>query len=235
MTKILEMYSDNSFMKLLFILLSLLISSCAPKIDPAPKVDMQKLRSYQSLFEKSIIFTKETKIKYGQGLFQALKSIGLSNPDSLKIINSLRDYVEFDKLKVGDILKASFNPGSELVQFDFSNNKAEVHRLKRENSSSEWRYDFIEKETTWRHRIVAGQLNGYPNLLAALKDKGLSSQVANEVSNVLICKVNFRLDARAQDSFKILLNERIFDGEIIDTKILYTSYKGPRAGESEAF
>ena len=63
--------------------------------------------------------------------YQALDDVGIDNQVALKLINALRDEVEFSTLKVGDQLEALFNKSNELVEFRFSQNVVETHVVKK--------------------------------------------------------------------------------------------------------
>lgn len=177
----------------------------------------------------------ETKVKSGQGMFHALKDLGVENDVALELINVLRDEVEFSKLKVGDTLQGTFNFYNELMEFSFSQNIAEKHSLVKNFADGSWNYSFREEESFWVTKVVEGSIDKGSSLLSSLLKKGFSSKVANEVISALMCKVNFRMDSRLGDSYRALINERKFKDEVIETKVLYTSYRGRRAGVHETF
>ncbi|MEX1099481.1 MAG: M23 family metallopeptidase, partial [Bacteriovoracaceae bacterium] len=197
--------------------------------------NVAKIGPLRSVAHKEVLSSKRGEVKRGQGLFQALKDVSIDNALALKLINALRDEVEFSKLKVGDKLEAVFNQDEKLVAFSFSQNPAEKHSLKLNQETKTWDYLFIEEPTSWRARILEGELRADSTLQDDLISKGLPRAVVAEVVNVLLCKVNFRMNARMGDRYKILLNERIFDGSVIQTKTLYTSYRGKRAGSHKAY
>lgn len=178
---------------------------------------------------------KNGVLKSGQGLYQALKSIGIGNDKALKLINQLRDEVEFSKLKVGDRLEATYDEANQLVKFLFAQNSFEKHIVTLNKDSQTWDYSFVEHETFWRPRMIEGFLKADSNLQDDLLALELEGSVVNEVVNVLLCKVNFRMNARAGDRYQVLLSERIFQDQVVQTKVLYTSYQGVRAGSHEAF
>jgi murein DD-endopeptidase MepM/ murein hydrolase activator NlpD len=179
-------------------------------------------------------FKKAGKVERGQGLFQALKSVSIEGATALEVINSLRDEVEFSSLKVGDALWANFQD-DKLITFSFSQNPAEIHHLNRSPLNNNWEYSFEEIPTFWTSKIVEGSLTKGSTLQADLIDKGLSRVVTGEVVNILLCKVNFRMNAREGDKFKVLIKERKLNDLVIETKVMYTSYSGTRAGSNEAF
>ncbi len=178
--------------------------------------------------------TKSGVVERGQGLFQALRGVGVEGATALEVINALRDEVEFSSLKVGDAIEADFSDG-KLSSFSFSQNPAEFHLLKRTGTGDKWVYTFKEKPTFWYSKIVEGSLKKGSTLQADLISQGLSRIVTGEVVNILLCKVNFRLNAREGDKFKVLVKERKLGNQIIETKVMYTSYSGTRAGKNEAF
>lgn len=214
-----------------------MFSSCARKVDhdsvlksrPGDK-NIIPLRN-----DDSLLTFKTGRVKRGEGLFQSLKAIAIDHENSLKIINALRDKVEFSKLKVGDQLSATYDHEMHLVAFSFANSPAEKHVLKFDKISQQWHYSFLQEETLWATKVLTGKLRKDSTLQFDLIAKGLKRSVVAEVINVLLCKVNFRLDARRGDDYKILLNERIYQGKVIASQILYTSYSGRRAGTSEAY
>lgn len=178
---------------------------------------------------------KTGKVKRGQGLYQALKSIDIDNKQALKLINQLRDEVEFSKLKVGDSLEATYDEKNNLIKFAFSQNEYETHIVSLNEDTKKWDYSLKELKTYWQPRMIEGQLKSGSTLQDDLLAMGLERSVVNEVINVLLCKVNFRMNARAGDHYKVLLSERKHAKKTVQTKVMFTSYSGVRAGSHEAF
>lgn len=183
----------------------------------------------------AVLTVNTGKVKRGQGLYQALKSVSIDNAQSLKLINELRDEVEFSKLKVGDKLAATFNENHKLIKFSFSQNLVETHIVTFNEKSGRWDYSLKVLETFWQPRMLEGQLRSGSSLEQDLIARGLQRSVVNEVVNVLLCKVNFRMNARQGDRYKVLLTERKHLNKIVETKVSFTSYSGKRAGTHEAF
>ena len=214
----------------LLLFLSVFLTACHDQAIK-PMAEKPLMQRYDLVNE--VITSREGIVRNGQGLYQALDAVGIDNKVALELINALRDEVEFSTLKVGDRLEGIFNKLNQLVEFRFSQNPVEIHVVKKNNNK--WQYSIIKKPTKWNTRIVEGTLNKNSTLQEDLENKGLSKSVVNEVINVLLCKVNFRMNAREGDSYKVLLRERKYNQDIISTKVLFTSYSGIRAGEHEAF
>lgn len=181
---------------------------------------------------------KQAQVKAGEGLFQALRRVSIEGKEALDIINLLRDEVEFSKLKVGDQLQAHFSSENQLEKFSFAQNIFQTHHVvskTNESGQTNWEYQFEEQRTVWQPRLLEGELKKESTLHEDLFHHQLSSQTVNEIVNVLLCKVNFRFNARAGDKFKVLLSERKYHGITVESKVLYTSYDGKKAGRHEAF
>lgn len=186
-------------------------------------------------FDGNINITKSGEVKSGQGLYHALRDVSIENELALEIINSLRDEVEFSKLKVGDKLEAVFNEYNQLVKFSFSQNLAEKHIVTKSNLSGDWAYEFKEEKTFWNQRVVSGEIAAGSTLQGELLQQGFSHRIVNDIVSALMCKVNFRMSARVGDKFKALISERFYKKNVIETKVLYSYYQGSRAGEHETF
>lgn len=186
-------------------------------------------------FEGRISITKQGKVERGQGLYHALRDVSIENALALEIINALRDEVEFSKLKVGDELEAIYNQYNELVQFTFSQNPAEKHILTKNQVTGNWEYKLEEAKTFWHTRTVSGEIGSGSTLQGELLQKGFSHRTVNDIVSALMCKVNFRMNARVGDQYKALIKERMYQDKVIETKVLYTSYSGVRAGTHETF
>lgn len=219
----------------MFKILILLLSSCLLSCESDSVIENTEVSITKKSIPKETYISKSGEVKKGQGFYHALKDVGINNAQALDIINSLQDEVEFSKLKVGDKLEAIFNQDNKLLSFSFSQNPAEKHLLNYNFTHSNWDYKFKEEPTFWQSRILEGELKKDSTLQDDLIASGLSRPVVAEIVNILLCKVNFRYNARMGDKFKVLLNERKYQGRTLQTKILYTYYSGVRAGTSEAF
>lgn len=228
------MINTHMFTRIYLFLLTLSLFACQsetqPKYSTTGPAEMMKSSPFYEVYHD-----KKGIVQRGQGLYQALKNVDIDNAKALEIINALRDEVEFSKLKVGDELIATFNQHNVLVKFSFQQNPAEKHVVKLSHLNGKWEYFFHEEPTEWATTIIEGELRAGSTLQDDLFKEGLGASVVNEIAGVLACKVNFRRNARMGDRYKVLLNERTYQGKVIETKVLYTSYEGRRAGFYESF
>ncbi|KMQ52666.1 Cell wall endopeptidase, family M23/M37 [Chitinispirillum alkaliphilum] len=192
------------------------------------------------MVEKEIAYLHRTRhgsIRPGQGMFQALDDMGISNPMSLQIVNALRDTVELINLRAGEKFEILMDPddSTKISSFSYSPNPAVVHRLEAD-STDELMYVRIDHPTTIRYNLYQDTLKQGSSLDQALRGMGIPGPMVGVVNGVLLCKVPFRTHARAGDQFRILLKETFFQDSIrIDGKVLYAYYSGTRTGTHEAF
>lgn len=183
--------------------------------------------------QKKLVTIKKGQVKRGQGLYQAMQDVDVDNALALELINALRDDVEFSKLKVGDELTAIFDSDQNLIEFSFAQNPAEKHLVKK--VQSKWVYTFKQEETFWFSRLVEGKISQGSTLQGELLEHGFSPSTVNDIVSGLMCKINFRMSAMVGDEYKALIQERKFGEQVIETKVLYTSYAGIRAGKHETY
>lgn len=219
---------------MLKILVVFIVSSVLCGCDKAAKSNNEPANTSVAASVTALTLKKD-QVRRGQGLYQALKSVSIDNSQALKLINELRDEVEFSKIKVGDRLEATFDANDDLVKFSFAQNTVETHIVTLDKESKKWEYALKTLNTTWEPRILEGSLKPGSTLESDLLAEGLSRGLVSEIINVLSCKVNFRTNARKGDIYKIVLNERKHKGKIVSTNVLYTSYNGRRAGQHESF
>lgn len=221
----------TNFLKLILLLT---VSSCFYSCDKSKAV--VETPSISPLRPKSTIRTVEKgEVKKGQGLYQALKGVSIDSEQALVLVNKLQDEIEFSKLKPGDKLVATFDGNKKLVNFSFSQSEVETHVVTLNEKTGEWDYKLDVLETYWQPRVLEGQLRSGSSLEHDLITDGLDRATVSEIVNVLLCKVNFRMNAREGDKYKILLTERKHQDKTVGTKVLFTSYSGKRAGTHEAF
>ena len=160
---------------------------------------------------------------------------GVKLYQALKIVNSLRNYVDFRFLKAGEKFRFKLSKDGKVVEkFVYSPNMVTFHTLTWDYKKKSYTYKLITLPTETRYKLIKGELK--TTLNDALKQTGVSNSVRNTVNNVIECLVPIRISARKGDRFKVLLEERVYDGKIIPPdKVLYACYNGRKTGKKEAF
>jgi murein DD-endopeptidase MepM/ murein hydrolase activator NlpD len=161
---------------------------------------------------------------------------GVQLKHAIAITNALRFQVDFRYLIAGEKFKLKFNKDKSIIEkFIYTPDIITSHILTYNEKTKKYDYEKKILPTKTRYRILEGTIT--TTLNKALKDRGdVSNSVRAVVNNVLECLVSFRTDARVGDKYLVLLEEKVYDREVVPgAKVLYACYEGKRAGKNEAF
>ncbi len=160
---------------------------------------------------------------------------GVKLYQALKIVNSLRNYVDFRFLKAGERFWFKLSRDRKVVErFVYSPNKITFHTLIWDKKEKRYIHTLTRLKTKKRYRLIEGEIK--TTLNQALKEAGVNRDVRNIVNNVIECLVPVRTLGRKGDRFTVLLEERVYNGEVIPPdKVLYACYEGKKTGVKEAF
>lgn len=172
-------------------------------------------------------------VRAGDGLFQVLVRMQISDKERGKIVLALQDSVELSKLRVGQVFYAALDSAGSVQRFRFAPNPATIHMLSKNDTG--YVYSLIEKPVVRRQSVFEGALTEGSTLNGTLFKVGIPGRMVGIVSGVLQCKVAFPM-ARAGDRFRILLEETFYQDSIwIDGKVVYAEFDGHIVGHHEAF
>lgn len=172
-------------------------------------------------------------VRAGDGLFQVLVRMQISDKERGKIVLALQDSVELSKLRVGQVFYAALDSAGSVQRFRFAPNPATIHMLSKNDTG--YVYSLIEKSVVRRQSVFEGALTEGSTLNGTLFKVGIPGRMVGIVSGVLQCKVAFPM-ARAGDRFRILLEETFYQDSIwIDGKVVYAEFDGHIVGHHEAF
>ncbi len=178
------------------------------------------------------------ELKAGEGIFQVLQRMEISQKLTMNLINRLRFEVELISLTAGEKFTGVYTPDStRLIEFRYRPSRITEHRLIIDTLTDSIHYVKNQEETQIRHRMITGKLAAGSTLNQSLLDAGLPQSITQVVNGILLCRVSFRTDARVNDNFYVILQEEYFNDSIVSekTKVLYTSYDGTRSGFHEAY
>jgi len=216
------------YFKNLPLFLLLLLVSChqeSPQQIDSPLVLDQELIN-------NVKTSKTVLVKDGEGIFPVLERSGVSPKQALKIINNFRDEIEFSKIKPGNEFRL-FYTKDLLTRVEFQSEAFEYHVL--DYINNKWNYELKAKKVDIDYKLVEGSIDRSSTLDSSLRNQNISPSAANEVINVLKCKINFRVHARVGDRYKILFKLKKLEQKIIAQKPIYISYFGKVAGTHESY
>ncbi|NOZ13767.1 MAG: peptidoglycan DD-metalloendopeptidase family protein [Acidobacteria bacterium] len=179
----------------------------------------------------------EGKILPGKGFEDSILAVdGFGLRQAMGIVNALRGEVDFRRLKAGQRFRLLLSPdGKRIVKFVFEPDIITRHSLVWNEEKKIYDYKLTVFPTKKRIRLIEGEIQ--TTLNQALKGRGgISSHLRNIANGVLECLVNLRRYARRGDRYRLLVEDRLYNGKLVPpSRILYVSYRGKRAGFHEGF
>lgn len=164
-----------------------------------------------------------------------LKLPGVQLSHAMEIINAIRYDVDLSLIKAGEDFKVKLSKEGVVEEFVYYPDIITFHILKKDPQDNKLKYSQKIMPTEKKYRIIEGEIE--TTLNQALIDREDVTRTIRGVTNgILECIVNFRTDARKGDKFKILVEERFYNNQLVPgSKIFYASYEGKVAGLNEAF
>ncbi len=176
------------------------------------------------------------KILPKKGFEEALLKLpGIQLSHTMEIINAIRYDVDLSQIKAGEDFKVKLSKEGVVEEFVFYPDIITFHILKRDPADRKLKYTQKIMPTEKRYRIIEGEIE--TTLNQALIDREDVTRTIRGVTNgILECIVSFRTDARKGDRYRILVEDKFYNDQLVPgSKILYASYEGKRAGLNEAF
>ncbi|MCK9329549.1 MAG: M23 family metallopeptidase [Candidatus Cloacimonetes bacterium] len=214
---------------LILVLVSISLTACP----------LSKGKNNQQTIAQEIVKPKyelhEIYIPKGGSLFSEMTSVGLTPQQIIEITLVFGDNVDFRMVQPNDHFQVLIDPvTNEVMEFNYIQDIVTTHKLVRDIEAQTYNYILDEKEFDKKMLIVEGVL--YTTLEQALNDHNVEPVVKYAVMNALSSKVNFSAYARIGDTFKIMYEERYFQGiRVPGSRLYYISYNGKSTGFHEGY
>ncbi len=171
----------------------------------------------------------EIIVSKGDSFAKVLKKGGLKGRDIDLVILNGKEYYDFSKLYIGDTVKIfSEYDADGLKIFDLIYKYSDTKELIISYLNDNFIYEINEILLSSQEIFVTGEIK--TSLYKAMKDKGLSEIVINEIIRIYSFDVDFQRDIYEGDNFEILFVKKVNnDGKTIqieDPKYLKLSSRG---------
>lgn len=172
-------------------------------------------------------------IPEGGSIYSVLEDSGLPLSEIAGFTYEFGNYIDVTTIQPGDTLKLLLSPKARsLRKLTFVQEPTTRHHFTVLKDSLA--YSVEELPVQHRQRILEGKLDG--TLDASLLAAGLSPAEKQLINNGLEAKINFARDAKQGDSFRVFLEERVFEGQKLGGSIIhYVSYTGKQTSTQELF
>ena len=175
-----------------------------------------------SLEEKVVspLIEKEKLIKRNDSLFTILNQLGVVKEDIIKLVNSKNSNL-LSKIEVGDKIKILVSEDGNLQRLLYQDNVMEgIKAEKKDNYFAINKYiSEVEKVKVFKHVIIDDSM-----YMSGLREN-VPDSVLMDLAYINGWDIDFTHDIRPGDSFSIIYEELIIDGEkVIDGDILISEF-----------
>ncbi len=152
------------------------------------------------------------KIKNGESAAILFSRIGLSARLLHELITSDKEVErQLTRLRPGDKLQFGFDEANNLVQLTRSLSAIETFRIKLENGK--YVSDIDKKEVDYQYNFAEATIES--NFWNAGLSSGLNANQIMELAGIFGWDIDFALDIRKNDTFRVLYEEEVVEGEVI--------------------
>ncbi|MBU2542058.1 peptidoglycan DD-metalloendopeptidase family protein [Patescibacteria group bacterium] len=139
----------------------------------------------------------------------------------LSILDSTSSTYDFTSIRLGQPLRFAYDDLGQLKYFDYEKDKEEIVRVSLENG--EYKCEKIPIEYEIKTKKLSGIIE--ESLWLSGLEAGLTEELILEFADVFAWTVDFSVEVRKGDSFKVLFEERYRDGEYVGiNKVLAGSF-----------
>ncbi|MDE1463192.1 peptidoglycan DD-metalloendopeptidase family protein [Spartinivicinus poritis] len=159
--------------------------------------------------------TKDKKLSYtvkkGESLSTIFKKQGFSSSTLYKIVSSSKEAKRLANIMPGQQLAFFVSPEGELKQVKYVRNNLESLIITKVDNT--YQTQEIIRKPAIRQKILAGTINS--SLFNASQRAGLPHRLTMQLANIFAWDIDFALDIRKGDHFKVIIEEKFLDGEKI--------------------
>ncbi|MBT4120968.1 MAG: peptidoglycan DD-metalloendopeptidase family protein [Candidatus Magasanikbacteria bacterium] len=169
---------------------------------------------------------KDCQVEDGDTFATILEDYGIGYADMLEILDSSSSTYDFTSIRLGQPLRFAYDDLGQLKYFEYEKDKEEIVHVSLENG--EYKSEKIDIEYEIKTNKLSGTIE--ESLWLAGLDAGLTEELILEFADIFAWTVDFSVEVRKGDSFKVLFEERYRDGEYVGiNKVLAGSFTN--AGE----
>ena len=223
-------FRDISFSNLLSLFDDQTLEESAPKVIDDNLKEEKIIEKVNDLIEEEKFSYQEINVSKGDNFAKILKKGGLRGRDIDNLIINGGDVYDFSKIYQGDIIKifSKYDDNKNLNNFELIYRFSKKEELFISFLEDKFIYEIKKIPITSEKIFVSGVIE--TSLYKAMKDKGLSEIIINEIIRIYSFDVDFQRDIYAGDNFEIYFtrekNEKNETVSIKDPEYLMLSSRG---------
>ena len=223
-------FRDISLSNLLSLFDDETLEESAPKLIDDNSKEEKIVENVNDLIEEEKFSYQDINVSKGDNFAKILKKGGLRGRDIDKLIINGGDVYDFSKIYQGDIIKifSKYDDNKNLNNFELIYRFSKIEELFISFLEDKFIYEIKKIPITSEKIFVSGVIE--TSLYKAMKDKGFSEIIINEIIRIYSFDVDFQRDIYAGDSFEIYFtrekNEKNETVSIKDPEYLMLSSRG---------
>ena len=223
-------FRDINFSNLLSLFDDEILEESAPKVIDNNLKEEKIVEDFNNFIEEEKFSYQDINVSKGDNFAKILKKGGLRGRDVDKLIINGGDVYDFSKIYQGDIIKiyCKYDDNKNLNNFELIYRFSKIEELFISFIEDRFIYEIKKIPITSEKIFVSGVIE--TSLYKAMKDKGLSEIIINEIIRIYSFDVDFQRDIYAGDKFEIYFtrekNEKKETVAIKDPDYLMLSSRG---------
>lgn len=157
-------------------------------------------------------YYKETPLKVapGENLSVLFNDAGLTDTDMMNFLNAADESQRLKKMKPGDVFTFSLDVDQKLAKLVHQKSKLQSYSYTKNESG---KFEFTETLRTPDVQLAAKSGTISSSLYVDGQASGLDDKLILELAEIFGWDIDFALDIRKGDSFRLLYEEKFLDGE----------------------
>jgi murein DD-endopeptidase MepM/ murein hydrolase activator NlpD len=151
----------------------------------------------------------EREIRSGDSLARIFKELGLSANLLHRIVNSGDQAASLADIRPGETLRARLTAEDELAELVLERSPISSLRILRGEDG--FRAEQLERDVEERIAEISGTIEA--SLYTSALEAGLSDRLIMELANIFGWDIDFALEIRSGDAFRVVYEEEYLDGE----------------------
>lgn len=166
--------------------------------------------------------SKKVIVKTGDNLSLIFNRVGLSAADVQELINNAENESVLNHLYPGYELTLFFDTSGRLTIVNVMESDLLTHHYEKEQAGG-YSYSLIERVPEIRQTLREATITD--SLFLSAQQNGIPAGITMETAGIFGGVIDFILDVREGDSFKVLYEEKFLDGKFVDNgKVLAAQF-----------
>ncbi|TWW08395.1 hypothetical protein E3A20_24750, partial [Planctomyces bekefii] len=157
---------------------------------------------------------RESEIRAGSTLYEALRAAGIGKPDTIEVIDTLKKLIDPRRLSAGTVIEAYFNqetsdrPHTVDLQLD------SLRTLRASFvPDAGWISEIFDTEVTTEMASFSGIVES--SLWNSATLAGMDPNIIYQLAEIFAWQVDFNREVQLGDRWRLTVEKRLVDGEVI--------------------